>query len=247
MRALLIDDEIRATDTLHLMIDKFVPEITEIEICNDARNAFSILDHYHPDVLFLDIRMPHMTGFDLLSRIRNREFDVIFTTAFNEYAIKAIRFSALDYLLKPVDAEELIAAVKRLVEKKKNNESQNELLQNLVDNMKAGDARQLRLAVYTAEGVYFLHPSEIMHCEALSNYTRFYLQNGRHFITSKTLKEYTELLESYGFIRTHKSHLVNKAFIAFIDTDGYIHLKDSSKIELARRKKDFVLEQLKQI
>lgn len=247
MKALIIDDEFRSTDTLQLMIEKFVPAITQVKSCNHSPDAITIINNFHPDVIFLDIRMPHLSGFDLLERIKNREFDVIFITAFNEYAIKAIRFSALDYLLKPVDSEELINAVNRLLEKKKQKEQRDELLQNFFYNMKAGDLKQLRLAVNTAEGVYFLHPAEITYCEALSNYTKFYMQNGRHFITSRTLKEYTDLLLPYRFIRTHKSYLVNRAFVSFINPDGFIVLKDGTKVELSRRKKEEVIEKLKQL
>lgn len=247
MKALLIDDEFRATDTLQLMLEKFVPAITQIKSCNHSPDAVTIINNFHPDVIFLDIRMPHLSGFDLLERIKNREFDVIFTTAYNEYAIKAIRFSALDYLLKPVDSEDLVNAMNRLIEKKKQKEHQNELLQNFVYNMKAGDLKQLKLAVHTAEGVYFLNPYEIIRCEALSNYTKFYMQSGKHFITSRTLKEYNDLLTPYGFVRTHKSHLVNKAFVSYIDPEGFIILKDGNKVELSRRKKEEVIFQLKQL
>jgi two-component system, LytTR family, response regulator len=245
VKALLIDDEERATDALRLMIEKFIPEINQVAVCNDARLAAKMIHNFQPSLVFLDIRMPHLTGFDILNQIPGKQFKVIFTTAYNEFAVKAIRFSAFDYLLKPIDVEELIMAVKRFMQSDENYTHQQALLQNIMYNMKAPDNGELRLALPTREGIYFVTAGEIIRCEALGNYTKFYLQNNRQFIISKTLGEYEEMLVPHQFIRTHKSHLVNRSFISFIDHEGFIVLKDSTKVEVSRRRKEEVLGALK--
>jgi two-component system LytT family response regulator len=246
IKALLIDDEVRATDSLQLMIERFVPEISQLWVCNDARMAAGLVHAYQPDLLFLDIRMPHSSGFDVLNALPNKEFKVIFTTAYDEYAIKALRFSAFDYLLKPVDAKELIDAVRRYLQENNNTPHQHEMVKNISINMELQHSQQFRLALPTREGVHFLMPHEIIRCEAIGNYTRFYIVNNRQYTSSKNLGEYEELLAPYSFIRTHKSHLINKNFISFIDHDSFVILKDSTKVEISRRRKSEVLAALMQ-
>ena len=245
IKALLIDDEVRATDSLRLMIEKFVPEIDSLCVCNDARQAAGMVHSFQPDLLFLDIRMPYLTGFDVLNAVPNKHFKVIFTTAYDEYAIKALRFSAFDYLLKPVDAKELMDAVKRFLQEKENHSLQHEMVKNISINMELQQKQQFRLAIPTKDGVHFLMPYEIIRCEAIGNYTRFYIVNNRQYTSSKNLGEYEELLAPYNFIRTHKSHLVNKNFISFIDHDSFVILKDSTKVEISRRRKSEILSALK--
>ncbi|WP_257666405.1 LytR/AlgR family response regulator transcription factor [Parapedobacter tibetensis] len=243
-KALLIDDEERATDSLRLMIEKFIPEIDQVWSCNDARKGAQLIHKICPDLVFLDIRMPHLSGFDLLNAIPNKRFKVIFTTAYDEYAIKSIRFSAFDYLLKPIDAEELISAVKRYFQSSDDWSQQPALFKNITHNMHLQARDEFRLALPSKEGIHFLMPHEIIRCEAASNYTTFYIDGGKQHITSKTLGEYDELLSPYHFIRTHKSHLVNRDFISFIDHDGFIVLKDATKVEISRRRKGDVMAAL---
>ncbi len=245
IKALLIDDEERATDSLRIMIEKFIPEIASVTTCNDARLAASIIHEAVPDLVFLDIRMPHLSGFDLLNKIPDKKFKVIFTTAFNEYAIKAIRFSAFDYILKPIDVEELIKVVKRFIREKSDFDQQQEQLRNIMYNLQEADQTGLRLALPVKGGVHFVMPHEIIHCEALSNYTKIHTTSNQQFIISKNLGEYEDLLTPYHFIRTHKSHLVNKHFISYLDHNGYIVLKDNTVIEVSRRRKDEVMSKLK--
>lgn len=245
IKALLIDDEERAIDSLQLMIEKFIPEIGLIRTCSDARMCSKIIHEMKPDLIFLDIRMPHLSGFDVLNSIPNKRFKVVFTTAYDEYAIKAIRFSAFDYLLKPIDAEELINAVKRFIASNEDWVHQQELFTNITHNMQAQGPQQFRLALPSREGIHFLLPGEIIRCEAAGNYTVFYLNGGKQHVSSKTLGEYEELLGAHHFIRTHKSHLVNRDFISFIDHEGFIVLKNSTKVEVSRRRKGEVMEALK--
>ena len=245
LKVLLIDDEERATDSLRLMIQKTVPEIEQVLVCNDARNAPDMIHRHQPGLVFLDIQMPHLNGFELLERMPNKNFKIIFTTAYNEYAIQAIRFSAFDYLLKPVDIEELQSSVRRFLASSDDFREQFELLKNIMHNIQSPSSDEFRLALPTKEGVHFLQPHEIIRCESLGNYTRFFAGPQRSYLISRTLGEYDALLTPYGFIRTHKSHLVNKKYISFIDHDGFVVLKDGTKVEVSRRRKEEVMAAMK--
>jgi two-component system LytT family response regulator len=245
LKVLLIDDEERATDALRLMIEKTVPEIKQVLVCNDSRQAAEVIHTYQPGLVFLDIQMPHMNGFELLEKLPNKNFKIIFTTAYNEYAIQAIRFSAFDYLLKPIDLEELQLSIHRFLESQEDYRQQFDLLKNIMHNIQAPSADEFRLALPTKEGVHFLMPAEIIRCEAIGNYTKFYTEKGKTYLISKTLGEYDVLLTPHNFIRTHKSHLVNKKTISFIDHDGFAVLKDNSKVEVSRRRKEEVMSALK--
>jgi two-component system, LytTR family, response regulator len=245
LKAMIIDDEERATDALRLMIEKFISQIQQVIVCNDARHAAEMIVRHQPDLVFLDIRMPHISGFDLLKQLPNKEFKVIFTTAYNQYAIQAIRFSAFDYLLKPIDVEDLVQAVKRFTGSKENVVHQQVLFENMLQNMQVAAKADFRLALPSSEGVHFLFPNEVIRCEAVGNYTRFFAVGNRQYLASKTLGDYDELLTPYNFIRCHKSHLVNKSFISFVDHEGFIILKDSNRVEVSRRRKAEVLEALR--
>jgi two-component system LytT family response regulator len=245
LKILLIDDDPKATDSLRMMLEKFIPEEKRVECCNDARQAVIMIHNFNPDLIFLDIRMPHLTGFDILESVVNKHFKVIFTTAFDEYAIRAIRFSAFDYLLKPVDMEELLNVFKRFMQTRAEQNPSPELFSNISHNLTLQQESQFRLALPSREGVYFLYPKEIIRCEALSAYTRFYTVNNKQLLSSKNLGEYEELLAPFHFIRTHKSHLVNKSFISFFDHEGFVVLNDNTRIEVSRRRKEEVMELLK--
>ena len=245
LKVLLVDDEERATDSLRLMIEKTIPEISRVMVCNDSRKAAEMVHEFQPGLVFLDIQMPHMNGFEVLEKMPNKNFKIIFTTAYNEYAIQAIRFSAFDYLLKPVDMEELQSSVQRFIQGNEDYRQQYELLKNIMHNIQASSAEDFRLALPTKEGVHFLVPQEIIRCESLGNYTRFYAMNNRQYLISKTLGDYDTLLTPHNFIRTHKSHLVNRKFISFIDHDGYVVLKDGARVGVSRRRKEDVMAAMK--
>jgi two-component system LytT family response regulator len=245
LKVLLIDDEERATDALRLMIEKTIPEIQQVMVCNDSRKAADMIHAYKPGLVFLDIQMPHVNGFEVLEKMPNKNFKIIFTTAYNEYAIQAIRFSAFDYLLKPIDIEELQFSVKRFLESNDDYRQQYELLKNIMYNIQVPSSDEFRLALPTKEGVHFLNPADIIRCEAIGNYTKFFVSGNKTYMISKTLGEYDNLLSPHHFIRTHKSHLVNKKFISFIDHDGFAVLKDNSRVEVSRRRKEEVMTALK--
>lgn len=245
IKALIIDDEPRARSVLHQFIISFVPEIAEVRTAASVEEARGVLEFYKPDLVFLDIEMPHQNGFDFLLLPNNPDFDVIFTTAFNNYAIQAIRFSALDYLLKPISPEDLRAAVSRHFNKRESARQRKMLFDNLSVNIDKRDMRDFRLAVPSSEGVFFFTINEILRLEADRNYTIIHLINKRPFIASKTLKHFEDMLVKFRFIRTHKSHLVNVDHIVRISNNNeFIILSDGARIEVSRRKKDEVQRQL---
>ncbi|MEO7532188.1 MAG: LytTR family DNA-binding domain-containing protein [Sediminibacterium sp.] len=246
IKALIIDDEQKARNILNHYIENFIPDITEIKQADSVDSALEILKDYEPGIVFLDVEMPHKNGFDFLISLKEPAFDVIFTTAYNQYAIQAIRFSALDYLLKPVDPDELKAAVSRHLEKKESVLEKKQLFDNLVQNIDKKDIKDFRIAVPSNEGVYFFTIDEILRLEADRSYTHIHLVGKRPFIASKTLKHFEEMLDEFQFIRTHKSHLVNPRHITRVSNDNeFVMLTDGSKVEVSRRKKDEVLQQLK--
>ena len=181
------------------------------------------------------------SGFDFLNMASDNNFDVIFTTAYDKYAIKAIRFSALDYLLKPVDIVELQNAINRHIIKQQGRQPNQQLLvNNLISNLRQKNQDNFKLALSTIEGVSFFEPADIMYCEGENNYTRFVFTNHKPILISKTLGEYEEILEDYQFIRIHKSYLVNKKHIVRIDRDGTMEMSDGKFFSISKRKKEMV-------
>lgn len=245
IKVLLIDDEEKARNILSYFLSTLVPEIAEVRQADSVDNALAMLNDFTPDIVFLDIEMPNKNGFDFLLELNKPSFDVIFTTAYNQYAIQAIRFSALDYLLKPVDPDELKNAVQRYLEKKESSEQKEQLFNNLVQNIEQKDIKDFKIAVPSSDGVHFFVVDDILRLEADSSYTNIHLVNQRPFLASKTLKHFEEMLEDFHFIRTHKSHLVNSKHITRISNDKeFVLLTDGSRVEVARRKKDEVQQQL---
>lgn len=191
----------------------------------------------------LDVEMPGSNGFDLLNRAIENKFDVIFTTAHNHYAIKAIRFSALDYLLKPIDFLELQNAVNRHTIRQQN-DNQKPLMQNLINNLQKSDTRDFKLALSTMEGIFFYAPVEIIYCEAKNNYTQFYFDKQKPLLVSKTLGEYEEILKDYGFLRIHKSFLVNKQYATHFSSQDGLEMKGGKCLPVSTRRKETVISAL---
>lgn len=245
IKALIVDDEPSAVNTLQLMLERYIPEISKLRSTNDAQEAVQLIKDFQPDLVFLDIQMPVLNGFELLKKIGNIRFDIIFTTAHDQYAIQAIRFSALDYLLKPIDADELRTAFEKFMRRRVATAANQPLYQNLLHNINASDKNEFKLAVPTSEGTFFYFPNEIVRLEGESNYTRFFFTSKKPLLVSKTLKEYEEILSEYGFIRVHKSHLINRAHVLNYTSDGRLVLADQSKVEISRRRREEVMEALK--
>ena len=245
IKALIIDDEVKARNVLRHYLENFLPQVTEIRQAESVDAAIGILESFQPDIVFLDVEMPHKNGFQFLIEVKDPSFDVIFTTAYNQYAIQAIRFSALDYLLKPVDPDELKNAVGRYVEKKEASQQQKVLYDNLVENIHKKEVKDFKIAVPSAAGFYFFMIDDIVRLEADSSYTHIHLVNQRPFTASKTLKHFEEMLEEFNFIRTHKSHLINPRHITRLSSNNeFVLLSDGSRVEVSRRKKEDVQKQL---
>ncbi len=245
IKALIIDDEISAANVLQLMIERHVPDITDLRIATKTAEAYSLIKQFQPQLVFQDIVMPEKNGFEFLSEIKNINFEIIFTTAYNEYAIRAIRFSALDYLLKPINAEELQAAVSRFSEKRNQQLQSAALLQNLIKNLGHKNELDFKLAIPTVSGALFFSPSEIIRLEGERNYTLFYLTQNRKYLSAKTMKEYEDILVQHRFLRIHKSHLVNRQFIDSYKNEGSVLLKDHTSLPVSRQRKQEVAAVLK--
>jgi two-component system LytT family response regulator len=245
IRALIIDDEESTINVLRLLLQQHGPEIEEIYTAIGANEGLQKIKEINPQLLFLDIEMPAMTGFELLEQFPQHNFEVIFVTAYDHYAIKAIRYSALDYLLKPIDIEELKQAVHRFHTTYKNdNHNTQSLYENLLYNLNQPQSRDYRLAITTTEGTSFYNASEIIRAEALGNYTRFYLKEKKPVLTSRTLKEYEDLLADHQFLRVHRTHLVNPKYIEAYTKDHELKMHDGSLVQVSRRKWESIKEKV---
>ena len=245
IKAIIIDDEPAAVNTLKLMLERYITEISQIKTTNDPVKAIQLIKSFKPQLVFLDIQMPAMNGFELLKKLPEIQFNIIFTTAHHKYAIEALRFSALDYLMKPIDADELRQAVDRFMARTVVALSQQSLYQNLLNNITAKDKKDFKLALPTSEGTYFFNPEEIIRLEGEINYTWFHFSNRKPLLISRTLKEYEDILNDHGFLRIHKSHLINKVHVVNYTQHGTLTLSDRSQVDISRRRKEIILEALR--
>lgn len=247
IKILIIDDEPASANILKVLIDKHITFPKVVETRTSATEALQLLPVFDPTLLMLDIEMPEMNGFDFLNRSAGGNFDVIFTTAYDKYAIKALRFSALDYLLKPIDIIDLQNAINRHIVRKNGQQfDQQPLLENLLHNLQKKDTHSFKLALATLEQTYFFDPADITWCEGNNNYTHFHFTAHSPLIISKTLKEYEEMLAEFGFIRVHKSHLVNIRHVTNLSKEGIIKMSDGSEIVMSRRRKEEVMRAIKE-
>ncbi len=241
LNILIIDDEPAAGSILKLLIKKHVNHPLDIQYCSSPEEGLVILKTFQPSLLMLDIEMPVMNGFDFLSKAAPWNFNVIFTTAYDKYAIKAIRFSALDYLLKPIDVTELQNAINRhLLATDQQQQSPHQLVSNLMDNLQQKIPENFKLALSTMQGVFFFEPAEIIYCEGVGNYTRFHFTSRSPMLVSRTIKEYEELLNDHHFLRVHKSYLVNLNHVGKYEKEGVLWMSNGNEITVSRRKKDEV-------
>ncbi|MEP6675644.1 MAG: LytTR family DNA-binding domain-containing protein [Ferruginibacter sp.] len=245
VKILIVDDEAAAGNVLKVLIEKYITVPVDIHYCSNAKDALEQMKLFNPSLVMLDIQMPDMNGFDFLSMTSGNDFDVIFTTAYDQYAIKAIRFSALDYLLKPIDVLELQNAVNRHIIKQQN-QGQQLQVSNLLTNLQQKNPKDFKLALSTTEGVFFYEPLEILYCEGENNYTRFAFTKHKPMLVSKTLGEYEELLADHGFLRIHKSYMVNTRYVSKVDKDGQLQMSDGKQLTISKRRKEIVMNTLKQ-
>ncbi|KQC30350.1 LytR/AlgR family response regulator transcription factor [Flagellimonas eckloniae] len=245
IQALIIDDEAKARQGLRLVLEKYCPEIKILALCESPEIGLEKINALKPDLIFLDVQMPKMSGFDLLERVSKINFEVIFVTAYDRYAIKAIKFSALDYLLKPIDVDELVNAVEKISKKKKNKVAQ---YGSLLKNVKPGMEKLKRLAIPSDNEIIMQPIADIIYCEADSSYTTLYLSGGKKITVSKTLKEFENILPEGDFCRIHHSTLVNMAHVTkYIKGEGgYVIISNNNHLNVSRRKKDQFLQMLHQ-
>lgn len=245
IKSIIIDDEINNCNNLQNILNRYCPEVEVLGLAHSAEEGLESILQLKPELIFLDIQMPGGSGFDLLDSIDNPTFDVIFVTAYNDFAIKAIRKSAIDYLLKPVNILDLKDAVSRAINKRKVQTNHNEQIQNYIDNRQITDSEK-KVALPTAERLLFVKVDDILRCKGENNYTQFFLKEGKPVLVSKTLKEYEELFSNDGFLRVHQSHLVNIKYVQSYEKQdgGYLKLTDGSNISISRQRKEYVLSVL---
>lgn len=247
LRTLIIDDESHIRDSLTKLLAKYCPEVTIAGEADSVANAIKAINEHHPDLVLLDIQMNDGTGFDLLSSLPSIDFKVIFVTAYDQYALQAFRFSAVDYLLKPVNPEMLVDAVKRaslLIQ-----EHHKLQIQALQENLKNIEHQNKKIILKTTENIYLLDLRDLISCESDNNYTFVYTTNSGKILVSKTLKEYEEMLTGFGFYRVHKSFLINLAHIKRFEKQdgGYVVMTNELKVPVASRKRDEMLEILERM
>jgi len=248
IKALIIDDVEKARSALKSDIKTYCPTVQVIGEADSVESGLHLIKNTTPDVIFLDIRMSDGSGFDLIAKLRQQgpiNVQIIFTTAYDEYAIKAFKFSATDYLLKPVDHEDLIQAVQKL----KTDTVQSSLTENmelLLESMKGMKTSNKRIALNSIDKVQVVNVDDIIQCESQKNYTLFYLINKKQVLVTRTLKDFEDMLEGDNFLRVHHSHLINiKHLKEFVKIDGgYAVMSDGSQVPVSVRKKEQLLSLL---
>lgn len=242
LKTVIVDDEPNAVDFINSVIGDHCPELEVVGKAYNVTSGIKKIEEQNPDLVFLDVEMPNGTGFDLLAHFPEKEFDVVFITAFNHYAIKAIKFSAVDYILKPLNITEFIEAVRKVLQKRGSSKSHgDENFKILMENLKSPVPS--RLAIPTAEGMEYLNPKEIIRIEADRSYSWFFLTGNRKILVSKNLKEFQDLLSDRYFFRSHNSHLINLKYVhKFVRKEGgYIEMQDGEQIPISRNRKDIFL------
>lgn len=238
INAVIVDDEKKGRDLLINVIDKYCPNVEIVGQAENIKDAFAVIEKEHPDLVFLDIEMPNGNGFDLLKKFDKIFFEIIFTTAYDHYAIKAIKYSALDYLLKPIDIDDLQEAVEKVISRKKKPQQTEQSIQLLLNAITDNRAIQ-KIVIPDHEGVTMVKVGDIVKCQSDSNYTTIYMANGTKLTSTKTLKDYAQMFEGMPFLRVHNSYLINLDHIKrYVKGDGgYVVMSDDTIVEVSRRRK----------
>jgi two-component system, LytTR family, response regulator len=248
IKALIIDDEADGRNALRIAIERYFPEVSVKGIYESAEKGLEAIRISSPDLVFLDVQMPYMSGFDLLKKVSPFQFEVIFVTAHDQYAIKAIRFSALDYLLKPVDIDDLRAAIEKAKERLhlKNTHHQ---YQSVFHNIQHKSGKVERLAIPTQGGIDFFNTADIIFCEATGSYTQLIMTNKQKQLVSRNLKDFESFLTDSGFCRVHHTYLINLRHVQkYIRGEGgYVIMTDNHCVDISRRKKEEFLQLLDKI
>lgn len=244
IKSIIVDDEKHGRENLAGILKQYCPEVALLGEASSVDSAISLIHKYNPDLVFLDIEMPKANGFQLLERFQDFRFEVIFVTAYGNYAIKAIRFSAADYILKPINYNELKTAVEKVadrIQQKQENLRMKQLVYNL------GQPGNPRIGLPTGDRIEFVEVNKIIRCQGEGNYSHIYFEENKHLLVAKTLVEFEDLLQEYSFVRVHKTHLVNlKHVVAYLKSDGGIlQLSNGDKVAVSRRRKEEVQKMLK--
>jgi two-component system, LytTR family, response regulator len=249
MRAILIDDETNALDVLEIQLNHYCPHVTIVAKCAGGEAGVLAIRQHRPDLVFLDIEMPRVNGFDVLAQTNSIGYDVIFTTAYDQFALKAFKYAAVDYLLKPVDTDELQTAVQRAVNKK-GQVGMEDKIKTLLEQFGAPPtALPQRIALPVGDSMQLFAPDDIVRCESDSNYTNVFLAAGKKVLLAKTLKEVEETLRGLHFFRVHQSHLININHVSKVvkGEGSYLTTSDGATIPISRNKKEAFLESLRRL
>ncbi len=244
IRAILIDDEKHCRETLCIQLERYCPEVQLLAQCSSAAEGLKVIREQKPALVFLDVEMPLMNGFEMLQQLPEIPFEIIFTTGYDAYAIKAIRFSALDYLLKPIDKEELQKAVAKARHQQDQSTTLTHQLSVLMEKLANKQGVLQKIALPTQTGFELVPLESILKCESESNYTHIYLKGGRKILVSRTLKEIEELLEGHPFLRVHHSYIANlNEIVRYVRGEGgYLIMSDDSSVMVSRSRKDSLLK-----
>ncbi|WP_339918418.1 LytTR family DNA-binding domain-containing protein [Yeosuana marina] len=245
LKAIIIDDEQHCVDRISKLLCKHNNTIDLVGISTTIEDAKTSIESMLPDVIFLDVHIHDKTGFDLLKQFSNIDCEIIFTTAYDRYAVDAFKFSALDYLLKPIDENEFCLAIEK-IKKKASLKDISKKVEVLIHNLENKNQLLRKIAVSTSEGLTFVEVANIVRCQSDINYTHFFLKDKRKITVAKTIKHFENLLEQHNFFRIHKSHLINLSFVEkyLKGKGGYVLMSDKTHIDVAVRRKDAFLKKL---
>jgi len=245
MRAIIIDDEKHCSESLRLLIEQETPDVEVIAEANDPFQGLGLVTTHRPELLFLDVEMPHMNGFDLLAQLQDLRMETIFTTAYDEFAVKAFKYNAIDYLLKPIEEIELQRAVEKAAQKLQSNDMQFKF-HAMLNQMGQSRVEEGKVSLPTMEGLEFVNIGEIIRCQSDSNYTELILQGEESIVVSRTLKEVEEILPEKVFVRVHHSHLVNLRHISRYQrgAGGVLIMDNGDHVNVSRSRKDDFLQSL---
>lgn len=248
IKALIIEDEQKSREMMVMLVEKNCPQLQLVGAAKNVKEGVELINSMNPDLVFLDISMPDGTGFDVLEQVQGKKFEIIFTTATDKHALKAIKYSACDYILKPIDVDELKAAAEK-VALKKNAVPSMDNLQFLIQQFKKADDNYQKITLPTGNAYEIVNIKDIIRCEADASYTHFHLVGGKKLMISASLKHYEDLLPENDFIRIHHQHLINMQHVSrFLKQDGgYAVMSDGTQIEVSRRKKDAFMDRLNRV
>jgi two-component system LytT family response regulator len=247
IKAIIVDDETNNQELISNLLKSYTSNIEVVAIAGSVDSAFQSINEHIPDLVFLDIQMPDGTGFDLLKKFDKINFKVIFVTAHQEYAIEAFKYSALDYLLKPLSPSNLINAIKK-VEESINTDELNLKFKTLLNNIAEPLKNKKKIVLKTMERIYSVDITDVVRFESDGGYTKVYLSDGKRIMVSRTMKEFDDMLTDMGFLRVHNSHLISMNHLfCFEKTEGHIVMKDDSIVPVSNRKKEQLIELLNMI